>query len=140
MKKRMFCMLGVLAVVLAGCGQEAQVEQTQPICVGAVSTEYLFSTTLGVLKGMQFQIDKADLEARQIITRPLRGGQFFEVWRQDNASGAAGAESNLHSTQRIAEVRFDQSGDLACANCRVIVRRLSMPESSVTGNSGRDMM
>ena len=104
-----------------------------PICMESIPMDLLFSSAESVLTGMQFQIDKADRQAGQIITRPLRRGQFFEIWRQDNATGADVAESNLHSLQRIAEVRFDSEGSLVCTNCRVYVRRLSMPGQPIRG-------
>jgi hypothetical protein len=72
-------------------------------------------------------------QAGQIITRPLRGGQFFEVWRQDNATAADAAESNLHSLQRSAEVRFGKMDSQVCVNCRVLVQRLSLPDQPIQG-------
>ncbi len=136
MKKSIFFLFLGLLLGLVGCGKEAQMEKTVPICLESVSMNQLFASAERVLREMQFEIDKADQDAGQIITRPLRGGQFFEFWRQDNATAAASAESNLHSIQRIAEVRFDRTANAVCANCRVMVRRLSMPDQPIRGRGG----
>ena len=131
MKKCMLMILVGLIGFCLGCEKQVQMEETMPVCIDSDSMDHLFSAAESVLTGMQFQIDKSDRQARQIITRPLRGGQFFEFWRSDNATGADVAESSLHSIQRIAEVRFDWADGMACANCRVYVRRLSMPDQPI---------
>lgn len=136
MKKYVFWIPVGMILVLSGCEKQAQTEETMPICFQAVSMNRLFSEAESVMAGMQFQIDKADRDAGQIITRPLRGAQFFELWRQDNATAADTAEANLQSIQRIAEVRFDQVENSVCVNCRVTVRRLSMPDQPIRGTSG----
>lgn len=136
MKKYMGLLLIGLAAGLTGCEKQAQVEETLPICLESVSMNQLFTAAESVLTGMHFQIDKSDRQAGQIITRPLRGGQVFEFWRQDNATAADTAEASMQSIQRIAEIRFDQVENSVCANCQVTVRRLSMPDQPIRGSSG----
>lgn len=133
MKKSVFWIFTGLMALGSGCQKQAQVEETLPICIEAASMDQVFSSAESVLTGMQFQIEKADRQAGQIITRPLRGGQFFEVWRQDNATAFNTAESNLHSLQRTAEVRFGRMDNEICVNCRVLVRRLSIPDEPIQG-------
>ncbi len=135
MKKCVFLIPVGLMVFWAGCHKQAQVEEqkTMPVCLDAVSMDQVFTSAESVLTGMQFQIEKLDRQAGQIITRPLRGGQFFELWRQDNATAADAAESNLHSLQRSAEVRFGKMDSQVCVNCRVLVQRLSLPDQPILG-------
>lgn len=134
--KRHWLWMGIgLAVFGGGCGQSRQLDRTGPICLESVSKEAVFSAAERALAGMQFAIEKSDIQAGQIITFPLRGGQFFEFWRGDNASLADTAEASLHSLQRIAEVRIEAEGDEVCVNCRVLVRRLSVPERPVEGTA-----
>ena len=61
-------------------------------------------------------------------TRPLAGGQFFEVWRQDNRGGYNKGMANLHSIQRTAELKFSENNGQMCINCNVKLERLSIPE------------
>ena len=58
-----------------------------------------------VLTRMHFVIEKLDAEQGLVRTRPLRGAQFFEMWRSDNASTFAWEESNLQSIRRAVELR-----------------------------------
>jgi hypothetical protein len=135
MKKYVFLMSVGLMAFWTGCQKQTQVEEqkTMPICLDAVSMDQVFTSAESVLSGMQFQIEKSDRQAGRIITRPLRGAQFFEVWRQDNATAADAAESNLHSLQRTAEVRFEKIENQVCVNCRVLVQRLSLPDQPIRG-------
>jgi hypothetical protein len=89
-----------------------------------------------VLLRTGFQISKYDVGAGVITTRPLSGGQFFEVWRGDNADSCSAAEANLHSVNRTAEMVFAAADGTVCTTCRVNVRRLSIPERPVAGTSG----
>ena len=140
MKKWIFLMAIGSVVFSLGCEKQMQLEETMPICLNSVSMDHLFAAAESVLEEMQFQIDKADRETGQIITRPLRGGQFFELWRQDNTTATDTLESSIQSLQRIAEIRFDWTDNMACANCRVYVQRLSVPEQPLAGTSMRSSM
>jgi len=88
-----------------------------------------------VLRRMHFRIDKYDAQAGFIQTRPLSGGQFFEVWRQDNASARAVGESSLHSLRRTVQIRFDDRVQPLKVSCQVNVERLCLPEMRVAGMS-----
>lgn len=81
------------------------------------------------LRQMHFVIEKYDLEAGYIRTFPLRAGQFFEPWRQDNASMEALAQANLHSLRRTVEIFVEMSEPSArpSLHCRVTVEKLSLP-------------
>lgn len=135
MRKCIFWVPVGLLVFWSGCHKQNQVEEqkTMPICLDSAAMDQVFTSAESALTGMQFQIEKSDPQAGQIITRPLRGGQFFEFWRQDNATAAEAAESNLHSLQRTAEVRFEKIGNQICVNCRVLVHRLSLPDQPIRG-------
>jgi hypothetical protein len=105
----------------------------EPVCFSNSSVESAMEAAQAVLTGMHFEIEKYDLDARYIRTRPLSGAQFFEVWRQDNASASATAQANLYSLRRIAELDFTTQGAATCVQCRVGVQRLSMPEEPIEG-------
>lgn len=127
--------LGLGWMLLAGCAQRQPLERTEPICLESVSKDQVFSAAERTLTGLRFAIEKSDIQAGQLISYPLRGGQFFEFWRGDNAGLAETAEASLHSLERIAEVRMEAEGERVCVNCRVLVRRLSIPDRPVEGVS-----
>ncbi|HOT71733.1 MAG TPA: hypothetical protein PLX18_01205 [Anaerohalosphaeraceae bacterium] len=118
-----------------GCASRQQIEPAKPICLKSVSMDQVFSAAERTLVKMQFSIEKADPKVGQIITFPLRGAQFFEFWRADNADALDTAEASIHSLQRIAEVRLESEGEQVCLNCRVLVRRLSLPNRPLEGMS-----
>ena len=89
-----------------------------------------------VLTDMGFRIDKYDVDAGVITTLPLTGGQFFEVWRGDNASSFSAAEANLHSIKRVVELTFAPSEGQLCMLCDTRIKRLSLPEKEVAGTTG----
>jgi len=80
------------------------------------------------LVSMYFVVEKYDVDAGFIKTKPLRGAQFFEFWRKDNTSFKKGAESNIHSIQRTVQMTLDEGEQGLCMKCNVKVQRLSIPE------------
>ncbi len=94
-----------------------------------------FAAALDVLKAMHFKIDKADSQTGTIRTRPLRGAQWFELWRRDNASARSFVEANLHSLRRTATLQISTEGDEARIHCRVRCESLSVPSRTVTSSS-----
>jgi hypothetical protein len=132
MKNGFLLISGILAVGLSGCAGPKMV-QAQPVCLQAISQEKLMQVVEKTLVSMQFQIEKYDVENGVIRTRPLRGGQFFELWRSDNAGGFNTAESNLQSVQRTVELTFQPQQSGVCMQCVVTARRLSLPEEPIQG-------
>lgn len=133
--KQKWIFLGFVLALPAGCASTKQREQTEPICLESVSMDQVFSAAEQILTRMQFAIEKSDIQAGRIITYPLRGAQFFEFWRGDNAGLSDTAEASIQSLQRIAEIRMEAEGNRVCANCRVLVRRLSVPDRPLEGMS-----
>ncbi|MCL5281845.1 MAG: hypothetical protein M1376_18265 [Planctomycetes bacterium] len=91
-----------------------------------------------VLTRMHFAIEKLDAEQGIVRTRPLRGGQFFELWRSDNAGTYNWDEANLQSVRRAVELHVKpESGGAGglCVECEVSIQRLSLPPNEVTGTS-----
>ena len=139
MKNGFLLVAGVLAALAGGCTR-VQMVQAQPVCVEAVSQDKLMQACEKMLVRMQFQIEKYDEENGVIRTQPLRGKQFFEFWRSDNAGSFNSAESNLHSLQRTTELTFETQSSRVCVTCVVKTQRLSMPEEPIRGYSGNSSL
>ena len=125
-------------VILAGCAVE-QTTASKPLCVADANKAVVMQAAKQVLSGMQFGIEKFDIEAGYIRTQPLSGGQFFEPWRRDNVGAFNGAESNIHTIRRIIEIKVTDKGGEVCAECTAHTQRLSIPERSVTSGQAYAM-
>lgn len=123
----------VLGVWAGGCSRPEQVVSSDPVCLPQISLEKAMDASRDVLEDMQFSIEKYDADARYIRTRPLSGAQFFQVWRQDNASGHAAARANMQSLRRIVEIEATPYPTRTCLECRVYVQQLSLPEEPIQG-------
>ncbi len=135
-RKCMFAVAMALAAGLAGCSsQQVAVATPEPLSVAGANKTRVMSVAEDVLTQMRFTVEKADTEKGYIRTRPLRGGQFFEFWRKDNASAAQFAEANLHSIQRTVELNITESDVGVQVKCDVGVRRLSLPENDRVARS-----
>jgi hypothetical protein len=122
----------LLCVMLffSGCAgrQEANaLGSLEPVTAGG----YFVLAAEDVLIGMNFDIDKADMQNGVLRTRPLPGAQFFEFWRQDNSSFNSWLISNIHSIRRTAEVSVIEENQKISVDCVVRVQRLSMPSREV---------
>lgn len=122
-------MVGLLLLLFAGCSRPQQVVSSDSVCLPQVSVDKAMDAARTVLEKMQFSIEKYDPDVYYIRTRPLSGGQFFEFWRQDNASGYDAAQSNLQSIRRIVEIEATPYANRTCLECRVYVQQLSLPET-----------
>ena len=136
MKK--FCLIAIMFLmtgILSGC-TEKQTIAPEPRCLSGIDANSVMKTAERVLVDMNFIIDKADPNLSIITTRPLAGGQFFEVWRQDNVGGYNKAMSSLHSIQRTVELNLNtkQQGEI-CIACKVKIERLSIPEKQIDSTS-----
>lgn len=127
MKKGCLLFVFVGLVLLAGCGRPAATLDERSLLCMDYSRQVLFDASVETLQDMQFELETADADAGLIRTWPLRGGQYFEPWRSDNASAEMAALVNLHSLQRIVEIEMLPSLGKQCVDCRVYVRRLSIP-------------
>ena len=149
------CVLITGAMSLLGCGEQNKTTSTTPVqmvCEDGVTTAQVIRAAEHVLTRMQFPIEKLDVEQGIIRTKPLRGAQFFEFWRSDNASSYGCKEANLQSIRRSVELRVrsqavdrrpeagsaDSPPSAAsglCIECEVSIQRLSLPQNEVTGTS-----
>lgn len=116
--------LAVATVLVGGCGTP---REARSLLCAKTDEATLFAAAREALEDLHFILETADEEAGLIRTWPLRGAQFFEVWRGDNESPQMAAMSNLHSLQRIAEIELAGSPGQTCLSCKVYLRRLSMP-------------
>lgn len=128
MRKYIFAVAAALAAGLAGCASQP-VAAPGALSVAGANKTRVMSVAEDVLTQMRFTVEKADVEKGYIRTRPLRGGQLFEVWRRDNASAGQLAEANIHSIQRTVELNITESDAGVQVKCDVGVRRLSLPEN-----------
>ena len=115
---------------LSGCTEKQQIAP-DPKCLAAIDTETAMKSAEKVLVRMNFVIDKADANLAVITTKPLAGGQFFELWRRDNVGGYNNALANLHSIQRTVELGFSEKQGEVCVVCTVKIERLSLPEKNI---------
>ena len=140
MTYRLLVFISAVAVVgLAGCGHSEQTVARQSIASVAPeqAETLLLHRAQQTLREMHFVIDKYDIEAGYIRTRPLRGGQFFELWRQDNASAALFAQANFDSLRRTVEVFVEPSAQTSRPGlkCVVTVEKLSLAPQPIRGMS-----
>jgi hypothetical protein len=146
--RTMSCVLIAAVLSLLGCAEPNQTVATLPaqrICEAGVTRADVVQAAGDVLTRMHFAIEKLDAEQGIVRTRPLRGGQFFELWRSDNAGAYNWQEANLQSVRRSVELRVrsedggqkteDGSTPRLCIECAVSVQRLSLPPNEVTGTS-----
>ena len=124
----------ISSIFLTGCAQKQQIKP-EPICLANMDLQAAMNQTELVLLKMNFIVNKADISSGIMRTKPLPGGQFFEIWRQDNRDNYSRAMSNLHSIQRTAELNFMQRNDLLCIDCNVIIERLSIPEKEIDSSA-----
>ena len=130
------CLLLAGTAFLAGCaGQSLRPAPTRVAIEGETTTAAVIQAAEKVFARMHFPIEKLDVEQGIIRTRPLRAGQFFEFWRNDNVGASNTAEANFQTIRRAVEVRVaDDSGELH-VDCDVWVQRLSLPENEVASIS-----
>lgn len=135
----MSCMLIAAALSLPGCaGPNKTASPVQMSCEAGVTRADVVQAAGDVLTRMHFAIEKLDAEQGLVRTRPLRGAQFFELWRSDNAGAYNWEEANLQSVRRSVELRVgpeDGGASGLRVECDVSVQRLSLPPNEVTGTS-----
>jgi hypothetical protein len=123
--------LGLLTA--GGCGKP-ETGKAEAICVKGVDKAMAVQTAERVLTKMHFEIDKSDVNAGLVRTRPLSGAQFFELWRKDNVGMFNWSESNLQTLRRTAEVDIKEKAGQICIDCNVTIERLAMPERPIAGS------
>ena len=124
----------ITPIFLTGCAQKQQIKP-DPICLANMDLQSAMNQTELVLLKMNFIVNKADISSGIMRTKPLPGGQFFEIWRKDNRTGYSWWQSNIHSIQRTAELNFIQRNDLLCVDCNVVIERLSIPEKEIDSSA-----
>jgi hypothetical protein len=122
-----------IAVAMSSCCPKKQADTVNRICAQRVDQPTAMNAAQRVLEDMHFVIEKADVEAGYISTRPLPAGQFFEFWRSDTVGCANFAENNLHSVTRTAEINMTEREGAVCIECTVDTRRLSLPSETISG-------
>jgi hypothetical protein len=135
----LFTGLSLITIYLAGCGTE-QTQPSEPVCLSGVQEGKVMTEAQDVLERMNFVIDKADAGHGYIRTQPLTGAQAFEFWRKDNVGRFNTSEANLQTIRRTVEINLYRRDDRVCADCVVMVERLSLPESGPAGGSRPSML
>lgn len=123
----LFTGLGLLTIYSAGCRTEPA-QPSEPLCLSQVQVGKIMAEAEEVLVGLNFDIDKADVEHGYIRTRSLTGAQAFEFWRKDNVGQFNTAEANLQTIRRTVEINVDSDNGRVCTECVVTVERMSLPE------------
>jgi outer membrane lipopolysaccharide assembly protein LptE/RlpB len=124
-------LLALLTLGLAGCGHSTKTAASAPEVLIDSDASNLMAAAQETLGQMKFVLDKYDVEAGYLRTRPQRASQFFEPWRQDNASATAFARANLDSLRRTVEVYVEPQENSANLRCVVSVGKLSLPPQPV---------
>lgn len=134
--RKMMYLTALLSVCLAGCGDSAKTAATEcPVLTGPDAAA-LMAAAQEALGRMRFILDKYDVEAGYLCTRPQRASQFFEPWQQDNASSKAFAQANMDSLRRRIEVFVESQQDgTATLRCVVNVEKLSIPPQPIRSMS-----
>ncbi len=129
--------LTVLSTVcLAGCGGSVKTSSAETAVLAGPNAEMLMAAAQETLGQMRFVLDKYDIEAGYLRTRPQRASQFFEPWRQDNASGKAFAQANIDSLRRNVEVFVESQQDgTALLRCVVNMEKLYIPPQPIRSMS-----
>jgi len=125
----------IISCLLFGCSQDVSVAPSDPVCMPLISKQDLMQTAQQILVNKQFVIEKYDVSAGYIFTRPMRGSQFFEPWRGDNVGSANRGLSNIHSIERVVTMNFTEQSGQVCVECIADARRLSIPEQQLESNS-----
>ncbi|MDD5134325.1 MAG: hypothetical protein PHP01_02795 [Phycisphaerae bacterium] len=124
----------VTVCLLSGCAKRQQFEP-KPVCLAGTDAKLAMAEAEKVLIRMNFVVDKIDPNSGVMRTKPLTGGQFFELWRKDNRSSYSRNMANIHTIRRTAELQFAQENEQMCINCNVKVERLSVPEKEIDSSS-----
>jgi hypothetical protein len=127
MRKTIY-MLAAAAVITAGCCGPKSADQHAPTAfINNCTVEEAMEISRDVLSRMYFKIDKYDVDKGIIITQPLRGGQFFELWRSDNADSRARFDSNIHNIVRTVTLELKPQNNGVSIRPGSNVKKLSMP-------------
>jgi len=113
-------------LLICGCVED-QRETVEKLCLTNIDKKTAMEKSGKALSGLNFVIEKFDVEQGYISTRPIAGGQWFEFWKSDNAGGFNAAEANIHSIRRTAELNFSGENNNICIDCNVLTQRLHMP-------------
>ena len=137
----LWCAALVGVVLSRGCAAPDQSSGPARLaCPEGITTAQVMEAAHKVLADMHFAIEKLDAEHGVVRTRPLRAGQFFEVWQCDNVGGYSAAEANVQSVRRIVELRVTAQADGPHIECDARVQRLALPGNEVAGVSHAYLM
>jgi hypothetical protein len=137
----LWCVASVGALLSLGCAASHNASgPARLVCPEGITTAAAMDAAHKVLAEMHFPIEKLDAEHGVIRTRPLRAGQFFELWQCDNVGGYNEAEANVQSIRRTVELRVIPEAEGPRIECDVLVQRLALPGNEVAGVSQAYLM
>ncbi len=140
-------LVGALLITLSGttaCQMPTPPEGLTTAAVAEPQLDRLWDSAISVLRKHDYQPARQDRALGIIETTPTTSMQWFELWRQDLASGYDLFEASLHTTQRKATVRFlrgdddpgsDETHAAWTVTVQVGVYRLSREETQITSAS-----
>lgn len=134
MHRKMVCLMALLSGCLVGCGGASRKAAAPAVLTGS-DPAVMMAAAQETLERMHFTMDKYDVQAGYLRTRPLRAGQFFEPWRTDNASLSAAGQANIDSLRRTVEVFVEPQEGVVQLRCAVTVEKLSMRPRPIQSTS-----
>ena len=125
-----------MAATVAGCSsQQPSASTVEPARLAGVTTAGAVQAAEDVLVRMHFEIEKADAVHGVVRTQPLRSGQVFEFWRQDNSTASDVLQADIQTLRKRVEIEFTPSDEQLAIHCRVRVQQLSLPEAQTASVS-----
>lgn len=130
------CVLGTVLPILCGCQRPSTPGPAEPIQLTADTSEEfsrLWECCQAVLRKHRFRIDRRDLYAGVITTRPETSQSVLEFWRHDVDTGYDLLEASLQTTRRWAEITLTPlDGGQYSMQVAVYKQRLRALERQVT--------
>lgn len=135
-KMRILYLITPAVLVFAqGCAGPQEFQAKQQVCTGTLERIRAMKIAEDVLASMYFRVEKSDFDRGYIRTKPLPGGQFFEIWRADNLTPRDTAEASMHTLRKVVQLNFVQTAGRLCIDCDVRIQRLSLPEREVNSTA-----
>ncbi|MEM1013788.1 MAG: hypothetical protein AAGI46_16400 [Planctomycetota bacterium] len=139
MSRYSLLLLGVVVLLAAGCSTRPAWQDDpkaatiaywheQPASVAVVADDYdtLWSAADNARRRFGFTVDFSDHRGGLLRTQPRTGGQWFEVWRDEQRTLPDVAEASLSTVRRSVQFDFVRDGSASRVEPRVVVEKLAV--------------